>query len=87
MSARILKIDPSDFCKQGPFELGCLLATFTAARVWSVNSPMLASDQYHDDQILLQWSLGEAVIIQVEQDRDVLTIIRDHRKKAFGDCH
>ena len=48
---------------------------------------MLASDQYHDDQMLLQWSLAEAVIIQVEQDRDVLTIIRDHRKKAFGDCH
>ena len=86
MSARILRIDPSDFCKQGPFELGCLLATFTAARVWSVNSPMLASDQYHDDR-MLQWSLSEAVVTQVGQNRGVLAIIRDHRKKALGHCH
>ena len=36
------------------------------AQVRTVNSPMLARDQYHDDR-MLQWSLSEAVVTQVGQ--------------------
>ena len=70
-------ISACDFWEQGPFEMGCRIASYTVARVQAVNSPTPARDQYHDR--MLYWNLKW---LSRRRDRGVLTIIIDSMDKA-----